>query len=167
MARKVDSFANSHSEREKLIKAGQIHDLGKKEDRFQIMLHGDPFAAAAGPALAKSRFRKLAEKTAAYVQSGLPKGFRHELASLAFSEEKDSLVCYLTATHHGYGRPWFPICQDFEAPGSKWASIDNGWLKAFAEQLRRYSPWFLANMELIIRAADARQSIEEQETADA
>jgi CRISPR-associated endonuclease/helicase Cas3 len=167
VARKVDSFANSHSERDKLIKAGQIHDMGKNEDRFQIMLHGDPFAAAAGPALAKSRFKKFAEKTAAYVQSGLPKGFRHELASLAVSEEKDSLVCYLTATHHGYGRPWFPICQDSEALGSKWALIDNGWLNVFAAQLNRYNPWFLASMELMIRAADARQSIEEQETVDA
>jgi CRISPR-associated endonuclease/helicase Cas3 len=165
--RKADRFAAFHSEREKIIKAAQIHDLGKKEPRFQIMLYGDPFAAAAGPALAKSRLRKLAEKNAAYFLSGLPKGFRHELASLTLSEEDDPLTCYLVATHHGYGRPWFPVCQDAEAPGSKQTSIDSGWLRAFATLSKRYNPWFLANMELILRAADARQSMDEQETVDA
>jgi CRISPR-associated endonuclease/helicase Cas3 len=167
VSRKADSLAVLHSEREKIIRAAQIHDLGKKEPRFQIMLYGDQFAAAAGPALAKSRLRKLAEKYAAYVLPRLPKGFRHELASLALSEEEDPLTCYLAATHHGYGRPWFPVCQDEEAPGVKQASIDSGWLKAFAILSKKYNPWFLANMELILRAADARQSMDEQETTDA
>jgi CRISPR-associated endonuclease/helicase Cas3 len=166
-ARKAELTSGNLLERDKILRAAQLHDFGKKEPRFQIMLHGDPFKAAAGPALAKSKFRKLAEKKAAYVQSGLPRGFRHELASIDLSDEKDPLVCYLMATHHGYGRPWFPVCHDSEAIGSDKAFIENGWLRSFASLSEKYSPWFLASMELALRAADARQSIEEQEIANA
>jgi len=164
---KAEHLAGSLNEREKITRAAQIHDLGKKETRFQIMLHGDPFKAAAGPALAKSKLRKLVEKRAAYIQSGLPRGFRHELASLEMSEEKDPLIRHLVGTHHGFGRPWHPVCQDEEALGSNQASIASGWLQSFANLMERHNPWFLAGMELVVRAADARQSIEEQETANA
>lgn len=120
--------------------AAKIHDLGKSEPRFQVMLHGDPFAAAAGPVLAKSGLRKLAEKNAAYAQSGLPRGFRHELASLALAEENDALVCHLVGTHHGYGRPWFPVCHDPDALGSKQTRLDSGRLIAFAKLTNNYNP---------------------------
>lgn len=167
VAQKAGQFASVNAERDKIIQAAQIHDLGKKEPRFQVMLYGDPFRAAAGPALAKSCLRKLSEKKAAYGFSGLPKGFRHELATLAISEEKDSLIQYLVATHHGYGRPWFPLCQDTEALGAERAAIGKGWLEIFASLSKKYNPWLLANMELTIRSADARQSMQEQEKADA
>jgi CRISPR-associated endonuclease/helicase Cas3 len=166
VAKKTDPLGSLHAEREKIKLAAQLHDLGKKERRFQIMLYGDPFAAAAGPALAKSGLRKLAEKNAAYAQSGLPRGFRHELASLALSKENDPLVCHLVGTHHGYGRPWFPVCHDPDALGYKKAELNSGWLNAFATLMKNYNPWLLAGMELILRAADARQSMAEQEAAN-
>jgi CRISPR-associated endonuclease/helicase Cas3 len=167
VAQKAAQFATAIEEREKIIRAALIHDMGKNEPRFQVMLHGDPFKAAAGPALAKSHLRKLSEKRAAYILSGLPKGFRHELATLALNEEEDPLINYLVATHHGFGRPWFPLCRDQKALGSDRAFVKNGWLKTFALLSRKFNPWFLANMELIIRSADARQSMQEQEAADA
>ena len=127
------------------------------------MLYGDPIAAAAGPALAKSGMRRLADLRAAHAQSGLPKGFRHELVSLAFLAETDPLVRYLVATHHGYGRPWFPSCADPNTPGIEHILLGGGWADLFAMLREEYGPWRLAEMELLVRAADARQSMAEQE----
>ena len=117
----------------------------------------------AGPLLAKSGLRRLSELRAAYAQSGLPAGFRHELASLALIDEVDPLIRYLVATHHGYGRPWFPACADPQAPGADLIPLGSGWVEMVAGLRRQYGPWALAEMELLVRAADARQSIAEQE----
>ncbi len=108
--------------------AALLHDIGKAELRFQVMLHkGDPDRLeAAGNALAKSgmdpadrgafrRARQLA---------GVPQGWRHERLSFAIAERiLDSqggvdplLVCHLVATHHGHGRPLFqPVDWDGKA----------------------------------------------------
>jgi len=167
VAQMVDALAAFHPEHDKIRVAAHIHDMGKKEPRFQIMLHGDPFAAAAGPLLAKSGLRRLSAQKAAYAQSGLPKGFRHELASLALSAENDPLIRYLVATHHGYGRPWFPDCEDKQALGVENTFLDGGWLQSFASLCDGNGPWVLSGMELLLRAADARQSIAERELPDA
>ena len=131
------------------------------------MLHGDPFSAVAGPALAKSNFKTLSQKNASFFQSGLPKGFRHELASIDFKKTEDPLVRHLIATHHGYGRPWFPDCADKSAPGVELTKPDSGWITSFVSLQEKYNIWGLAGMELILRAADARQSMAEQEDTDA
>jgi CRISPR-associated endonuclease/helicase Cas3 len=167
VARLVGKLAGKHPQRELIKRAARQHDCGKAETRFQTMLHGSPLSAAAGPVLAKSGLRKLSQIMAAYRQSGLPKGFRHELASLApvfsgASEELDKLVRHLIATHHGYGRPWFPACADPQAPGADLLMLGSGWAEAFAELFGRHGPWQLAGMELLLRASDARQSIKEQ-----
>jgi CRISPR-associated endonuclease/helicase Cas3 len=168
----VESLARSHPERKRIVQAAQQHDIGKKEARFQTMLYGNPFDAAAGPPLAKSALRKLAEIRASYRESGLPRGFRHELASLAMrmpqeESEPDLLVQYLIATHHGYGRPWFPACEDPEAPGVTYVGLGSGWAKAFNTLFDLYGPWHLAGMELLLRASDVRQSKAEQEENNA
>lgn len=156
-------LAATHPERERIGKAARHHDRGKAEPRFQAMLHGDPIAAAAGPVLAKSGLRRVDDLRAAYAQSGLPAGFRHELASLAFLEETDRLIRYLIASHHGYGRPWFPACTDPTAPGVAFTFLGSGWSEVFTTLRDHYGPWVLAEMELLVRAADARQSMAEQE----
>lgn len=157
-------LAAAHPERQRIGEAARHHDRGKAEPRFQSLLHGDPIAAAAGPVLAKSGLRRVADLRAAYAQSGLPAGFRHELASLAFIEETDSLIRYLIATHHGYGRPWFPACADPLAPGVAFTFLGSGWSEVFTTLRDHYGPWVLAGMELLVRAADARQSMAEQES---
>jgi CRISPR-associated endonuclease/helicase Cas3 len=163
VATRAGQLAADHPECARIVRAAGLHDLGKSEPRFQALLHGDPVAAAAGPVLAKSGLRRLADLRAAHAQSGLPAGFRHELASLALMDEFDPLVRYLVATHHGYGRPWFPACADMQAPGADSIPLGSGWAETFAALRRQYGPWLLAGMELLVRAADARQSIAEQE----
>ena len=167
VAQRAKVLAAIHPECDKIRVAASIHDMGKKEPRFQIMLHGDPFAAAAGPLLAKSGLRRLSAQNAAYAQSGLPRGFRHELASVALSDENDPLIRHLVATHHGYGRPWFPDCKDRQALGAEYTVLDSGWLHSFVSLCDGNGPWALAGMELLLRAADARQSIAERELSDA
>jgi len=167
VARQADLLGVSHPESRRISLAARQHDLGKTEPRFQTMLHGDPITAASGPALAKSGMRKLSEIRAAYTESGLPVGFRHELASLAQSAEPDRLVRHLIATHHGYGRPWFPFCDDPEVPGAEEIRLGSTWAQTFAALIEKYGPWTLAGMELLLRASDIRQSILEQENKDA
>ena len=172
VARLTEKLAQRNSEREQIVRAAGQHDLGKAEPRFQAMLHGSVLSAAAGPLLAKSGLRTLSQVLASYAESGLPRGFRHELASLSSSltggaPEIDQLVRYLVATHHGYGRPWFPVCADPEAPGLDHGKVGSGWASEFAGLLRLYRPWRLAEMELLLRASDARQSKAEQEESDA
>jgi len=172
VARFAESLALSHPERERIVQAARQHDIGKKEPRFQRMLYGNPLAAAASPPLAKSGLRKRSELIAAYTESGLPRGFRHELASIAMlippdNTGSDMLVHYLIATHHGYGRPWFPACEDTEAPGVVQVWLGSGWARTFSELFDMYGPWHLAGMELLLRASDARASMAEQEEIDA
>ncbi len=166
VADQIRQLAPGHPAQERLVRAARLHDLGKSEPRFQSMLYGHPVHAAGQPPLAKSGLRRLDQLRAAFAQSGLPRGFRHELASLLYSQETDPLVRHLVATHHGYGRPWFPASEDPEAPGANLPALGSGWVADFAAHLAEFGPWRLAAMELYLRAADARQSMIEQETKD-
>lgn len=102
-------------------KAGQWHDAGKLDERFQVLLRNDDELAAFGKPLAKSdripaspqRRRDIRES------AGLPEHFRHEMLSLQlaerfaqFSEEERDLILHLIASHHGCARPFAPICEE-------------------------------------------------------
>ncbi len=110
---------------EDIARAGWLHDIGKADRRFQIMLRGGseidflkdttPWAKSAMPPGAKSAHR-LAQK-----RSGYPWGARHEIQSLAMIEGhcdvlKEAvdidLVKHLVASHHGYCRPFAPAVKD-------------------------------------------------------
>lgn len=107
--------------------AAQLHDSGKLDPRFQLLLYGgDEIAAACGPRIAKSCFvpRSPAERAAVRAATGLPAGFRHEMLSLALAERQEvpltaeewEVAVYLIATHHGFCRPFAPVESDPEPP---------------------------------------------------
>lgn len=106
--------------------AGWLHDIGKADPRFQLLLRGGSeiellkdetlWAKSAMPAAAKSLHR-LAQQ-----RSGYPTGARHELQSVAMmmtaieqirAKANDlDLVLHLVASHHGYCRPFAPVAVD-------------------------------------------------------
>jgi CRISPR-associated endonuclease/helicase Cas3 len=99
--------------------AGYLHDAGKAQPDFKRFLYGgDELAAIGGADLAKSA--KLPGSPQAWQEvrplADLPKGARHEVASLRFADAHPRfatardpyLVLWLIGTHHGYGRPFFP-----------------------------------------------------------
>lgn len=114
--------------------AAWLHDIGKADRRFQLMLRGGseieyfkdeaPWAKSAMPPGAREAHR-LAQR-----RSGYPRGARHEVQSLAMlhgqletlkqrlkkvdpTREPDlELVLHLVASHHGYCRPFAPVVID-------------------------------------------------------
>jgi CRISPR-associated endonuclease/helicase Cas3 len=117
--------------------AAWLHDIGKIDRRFQLMLRGGneiDFYKDNTP-LAKSGMLPGAREAHRFAQrkSGYPPGARHEVQSLAMLEGRlgalherleklDSkrepdidLVLHLVASHHGYCRPFAPVVID-EAP---------------------------------------------------
>lgn len=174
--------------REALIRAAELHDLGKCDERFQTML--DPLGEGPSELLAKGggepskpereRRRRLAE---------YPQTARHEFWSVALAEkgadfpssEFRDLVLYLIGTHHGHGRPFAPIWDedpefvvDCNGAGLKATGKDvqalgwlgSGWVDRFWRLNRTYGHWGLAYLEAILRRADCVQSREEQENSN-
>lgn len=108
--------------------AAPIHDFGKIDHRFQVLLHGGDEAAvsdvrplAKSPVLAvRPRKRALAD-----AESVLPDRFRHEMVSLQLAEhfglvgadaEPAELALHLIASHHGHARPFAPVVEDPAPP---------------------------------------------------
>ena len=152
--------------------AGEWHDLGKHDPRFQRWMSPD------GPAdepLAKSgQPPALWESSRAL--SGWPKGGRHELLSARLAAswleghplDLDSdLVLHLVASHHGEGRPFVRVVEDM-APTSVVALFEGERVCArgdlalpdwdqprrFRSVCERYGLWGVALLEAILRQAD-------------
>jgi CRISPR-associated endonuclease/helicase Cas3 len=136
----VETFARDYALRcgldsrlaEHLALAAWLHDIGKADRRFQLMLRGGseieffkdetPWAKSAMPPGAREAHR-LAQR-----KSGYPRGARHEVQSLAMLhrqleavktrlklgdlEADVDLVLHLVASHHGYCRPFAPAVID-------------------------------------------------------
>jgi len=172
---------------EPIALAGLWHDAGKLDPRFQLMLrHGDEVGwAASSDPIAKSAsvpaspLRRRAIREA----SGLPENFRHETLSMELArrfakfpkdEDLEDLVLHLVVSHHGYGRPFAPICLDSSAPevrgrlggialsldSAERASLppahrlDSGVAERYWRLIRRYGWWGLAYLEALVRLAD-------------
>ena len=168
--------------------AAFLHDAGKADRRFQVLLSGaEAWNVPDGPAMAKSG---RSSSTDAWARAGLPRGWRHEALSVRmaqahprFAEAHDpALVLWLIGTHHGLGRPFFDFTdpRDDSPPHSGYAAclgvrqwqlapgpgleslafdIDGDDWPALYERLRRrYGIWRLAHLEAILRLADHRAS---------
>ena len=167
--------------------AAAMHDYGKCDDRFQMML--DPLRDPAKEPLAKGRadLPPAAELLRRWPIAGYPKGARHEFGSVAIAEKYSrwpedcdrDLVLYLIGTHHGYGRalapiwkeedPEYEICASVDGERvpvrgvDRFASVDSGWVDLYWRLTRRYGWWGLAYLEAVLRRADCVRSREEQE----
>jgi CRISPR-associated endonuclease/helicase Cas3 len=124
VGRRARDFAGRLGLPEELLRAaelaGVLHDSGKAEHRFQLMLHrGDPDRLeAGGTVLAKSGMDPADRRALvqARQRAGLPAGWRHEAVSLAIARRllgehagvDVQLVQHLVAAHHGCARPVFP-----------------------------------------------------------
>jgi CRISPR-associated endonuclease/helicase Cas3 len=170
-----------------LGQAAKWHDVGKIDDRFQVLLHhGDEIAAASAEApLAKSALipASPSQRQAMRSASGLPEQFRHEMLSVQLAEthgqftaneDRADLILHLIASHHGYARPFAPVCTDpspprivghqddrtFDLPKNQRASlppphrVDSGLADRFWRLNRQYGWWGLAYIEAILRLAD-------------
>ena len=93
----VEGFARCHASScglpedlvEAIAKAGQLHDLGKVDARFQSLLHGGARWLGGEP-LAKSA--QMPKSTAVRENSGYPRGGRHELLSVRLAESAPALL---------------------------------------------------------------------------
>lgn len=126
MARAFASAAGfPHPLVEDVALAGWLHDIGKADRRFQILLRGgsevefykdETLLAKSGMPLGARAEHLLAQQ-----RSGYPRGVRHELLSVAMLENHPELlaratdpelVLHLLASHHGFCRPLAPAVLD-------------------------------------------------------
>lgn len=141
-SRDVETFARAYATRcglgsrlaEHIALAAWLHDIGKADRRFQLMLRGgseieyfkdeSPWAKSAMSPGARAAHRLAQER------SGYPHGARHEVQSVAVIqghlevvaeslrkanpiEEPDlDLLLHLVASHHGHCRPFAPVAVD-------------------------------------------------------
>jgi CRISPR-associated endonuclease/helicase Cas3 len=108
--------------------AAYWHDVGKVDERFQILLRqGNELALSGAHPLAKSAGmpNSPARRRAIRAASGLPDCFRHEMLSLQLAERfmgvegrevHADLLLHAIASHHGHGRPFAPLSSDPEPP---------------------------------------------------
>lgn len=173
-----------------LLRAAELHDLGKADTRFQaLLINGEVHDVAWQPCLwAKSAELSMSksERERARTRSGLPAGFRHELLSVALAEASGQipeepvsrdLVLHLIAAHHGYCRPFAPPAPDESPPSidlrsigielvvdgeqrSPCDSLAAGHSNRFYRVLRRHGWWGLAYLETLLRLADQTASAE-------
>lgn len=162
--------------------AAQHHDDGKADPRFQAWLTG-PNARSDEPLAKSERWRGLAVEQAARTAAGVPPRWRHEVLSVrvasqllgAAADDMDpALALYLIGSHHGYGRPFFPHHDLWDAQARPllgvtvpagtgperldfdWKGRD--WAELFADLQAQYGAWGLAFLEAVLRLADHRAS---------
>jgi len=165
--------------------AGQFHDAGKADPRFQAWLYGcmnGRYVRGRSELIAKSEPTSESRKWQAKAESGYPDGARHELLSVSLIQNNEclksqahdwDLVLHLIASHHGRCRPFAPVVDDpnpetveVELYGHKLTGptrtglerLDSGVAERFWKLTRKYGWWGLAYLEAIFRLADHRQS---------
>ncbi len=181
----LDSLAKT------LAKAAGVHDWGKADYRFQALLLGEDVYTSIWNESIYAKSAKmpasLHERVAAQKKSQLPKGFRHEMLTLALAELHDEvtedvedvdLLLHLIASHHGHARPWAPTVVDNEPTDVSLDRIDLPGISITQQQranciyhrvgssvprrfwklTTRYGWWGLGWLETILRISDQRVS---------
>jgi CRISPR-associated endonuclease/helicase Cas3 len=130
----VERFARTYAEAaglsESLVNdlalAGWLHDVGKADRRFQVLLRGGSEIAFLKDETVLAKSGMASGAKAAHRQalrlSGYPAGGRHEVQSVAMLDgirakldelaRDPELVLYLVGCHHGHCRPFAPAIQD-------------------------------------------------------
>jgi CRISPR-associated endonuclease/helicase Cas3 len=162
--------------------AARHHDDGKADPRFQAWLTG-PETSSDEPLAKSERWRGLVVEQAARTAAGVPRQWRHEVLSVRIASQMlaatgddmdQALALYLIGSHHGYGRPFFPHHDPWDAQarpvlgvtvaagaGPERLDFDwNGrdWAELFTGLQAQYGPWGLAFLEAVLRLADHRAS---------
>jgi len=154
-----------------LERAGELHDEGKSDPRFQRALRNRP-EDHAGRVLAKSGMRSLQRIRRAREESGLPSGWRHEQLSAAVAWGSlgvdeivaQDLVVRLVGTSHGHGRTTFAhVAQELVPPdsGSRGVSAlfaEYEWDFLIERSHSAWGYWGCAYLEALLRAADGSVS---------
>jgi CRISPR-associated endonuclease/helicase Cas3 len=170
--------------------AGQWHDQGKRDWRFQAWLRGSELHALAEEANPIAKSGRDRSQWGASTDFGYPRGARHELVSVRLFERADradadgvdrELAKFLVGTHHGFGRPLPPVVRDRSAvnvtlpctDGDLVVSsdhglhhLDGGWAELFWSMVRRFGWWGLAYLEAVFITADRTVSAWERKQAD-
>lgn len=161
---------------EHLERAGQLHDVGKADPRFQQMLRSGDDNTLPGVLLAKGlRGPRLVRKESAERHEAYSVAFIDRFPDLVGNAQDHELVRYLIGAHHGRGRALMPDREDegtafdiqiaeqsYSFDGSAaLGSLRVGWSSLFWRLNQRYGPWGLAYLESILRLADWLQSAEE------
>lgn len=145
--------------------AGQHHDSGKADPRFQCWMTGSSTPPAVP--LAKSGNRV----TFGGNRFGLPSGWRHEQlsAALAYRDpvvslhpERD-LITLLVGLSHGHGRSAFPhgfssLIGDQEHHNAEDLFTHGDWDEMLYTTTALLGPWILGWLEALLRAADHQVS---------
>lgn len=145
--------------------AGQHHDSGKADRRFQCWMSGSPTPPTT--VLAKSGKRV----TLGGKHHGKPPEWRHEQLSAALAyrdsvvslhSERD-LITLLVGLSHGYGRSTFPhgfssLIGDQTSHNAEDLFTHGDWDEMLYAAAVRLGPWILGWLEALLRAADHQVS---------
>ncbi len=154
-----------------LSTAGLHHDDGKADPRFQCFRLGN----TTNQVLAKSLDLSAQSISRRRWSGGLPRGWRHELRSVAIAwpaisgEQDAELIARLIGTSHGHGRI-LPqanarmLCDESDTAELKSRVeelfVEGEWCEIMTRTSWHYGPWACAYLEAVLRAADCQVSRE-------
>jgi CRISPR-associated endonuclease/helicase Cas3 len=199
VSRHAERFAQGSGLSQELVEditlAGLLHDFGKGDPRFQVILHGGNRWKAANAKVLMAKSERMPQSATEYRQllekSGYPRGSRHELLSVRLIESAQELlakahdpelVLHLVACHHGHCRPFAPVINDaspvdvaftflgasvHHSSATGLEKLDSGVAERYWKLTRKYGWWGLAYLEAMLRLADHRESAEERQGKEA